>query len=185
MVGEKHAERGIKHVKRLLPHINIKKNQKYLEIGCGNGHISKYLAGKYNLNVTGTDVDPDMIQLANQDIGELKNIRFMEMDATNIPFKENDFGIVLSFGVLHHISNWQNVLSEISRVLKPEGYFIFGDIAYSRFTASLVKRISKNYGAYTIDDIVQFLKKQNLIIHYEEPRKGSFLSYYSKVFQKR
>lgn len=185
MIGKKHAERGIKHVKRLIPHINIKENQNYLEIGCGNGHVSKYLAGKYNLKVTGTDVDPDMIQLANQDIGELKNIRFIEMDATIMPFEENEFDIVLSFGVLHHISNWQNVLREISRVLKPEGYFIFGDIAYSRFTTNLVKRISRNYGAYTIDDIVQFLKKQNFIIYYEEPRTGIILSYYSKVFQKR
>ena len=41
MVSQKHAERGIEHVERLLPYVNLKENQNYLEVGCGNGHTCK------------------------------------------------------------------------------------------------------------------------------------------------
>ena len=185
MISDKHAKRGIEHVERLLPYVNPKEGQSYLEIGCGNGHVCKHLAGKYRLNVTGTDVDPEMIQFANEDVVDVPNVRFMEMDAAKMPFQDDDFDIILSFGVLHHISNWQDVLGEISRVLRPEGHFIFGDIAYSRFTTKMMKRMVRNYGFYTIGDIVQFMKQNDFEVVHEEPRKGVLMKYYSKVFLKK
>ncbi len=184
MIGQKHAKRGIENVETLLPYVNLRENQDYLEVGCGNGHVCKYLAGKYQLNVTGTDVDPEMIQFANEDIGDTPNVRFMEMDAAKMPFQDDEFDIVLSFGVLHHVSNWQNVLGEVCRVLRPEGHFIFGDIAYSRFTVRMMKGIAKNYGFYTIDDIVQFMRQNGFDVVHEELRKGILLRYYARVFQK-
>ena len=185
MISSKHARHGIEHVERLLAYVTLKENQNYLEVGCGNGHVCKHIARKYHLNVTGTDVDPEMIQLAKEDTDDIPHIRFLETDAAKMPFEDNEFDIVLSFGVMHHIGNWQDALSEISRVLKPKGYFIFGDLAYSRFTTRMLKNIMKNYGVYTIDDITHFLKNKNFEIIHEEPRKGSLLKYYSKVFQKK
>jgi len=149
MVSQKHAERGIEHVERLLPYVNLKENQNYLEVGCGNGVVSKHIAKKYRLNITGTDVDPEMVRFAQENIYDLSNIRFLEADATDLPFQDNDFDIVLSFGVMHHIGDWEKALEEISRVLKPQGFFIFGDIAYSRFTTRIFRPIVKNYGIYT------------------------------------
>ena len=58
-----------------MPYVKLKKGQKYLELGCGVGHVTKHLASKYQLDVTGTDVDPEMIQLARQDIGDKENIK--------------------------------------------------------------------------------------------------------------
>jgi ubiquinone/menaquinone biosynthesis C-methylase UbiE len=184
MVSQKHAERGIEHVERLLPYVDLKENQNYLEVGCGNGHTCKYLASKYHLNVTGTDVDPEMIQFAKGNIDDIRSIRFLEMDATKMPFEDSEFDIVLSFGVIHHIGNWQKALEEISRVLKPQGFLIFGDLAYSRFTTRIFQPILKNYGVYTIDDITHCLGRNGFeIIHKEEP-KGIIMKYYSLVFLK-
>jgi len=184
MVSQKHAERGIEHVESLLPYVNLKENQNYLEVGCGNGHMCKYLARKYHLNVTGTDVDPEMIQFARENIDDIPSIRFLEMDATNMPFEDNEFDIVLSFGVMHHIGHWEKALEEISRVLKPQGFFIFGDLAYSRFITRIFRPIVKNYGVYTIDDITHCLGRNGFeIVHKEEP-KGIIMKYYSLVFLK-
>jgi len=184
MVSQKHAERGIEHVERLLPYVNLKENQNYLEVGCGNGHTCKYLARKYHLNVTGTDVDPEMIQFAKENIDDIPRIRILEMDAIKMPFEDNEFDIVLSFGVMHHIGNWEKALEEISRVLKPQGFLIFGDIAYSRFTTRIFRPIVKNYGVYTIDDITHCLGRNGFeIVHKEEP-KGIIMKYYSLVFLK-
>jgi len=52
VVSQKHAKRRIEHVERLLPYVNLKENQNHLELGCGNGHVCKYLARKHHLNVT-------------------------------------------------------------------------------------------------------------------------------------
>jgi len=136
------------------------------------------------LNVTGTDVDPEMVQFARENIDDIPRIRFLEMDATKMPFEDNEFDIVLSFGVMHHIGNWEKALEEISRVLKPQGFLIFGDLAYSRFTTRIFKPIAKNYGVYTIDDITRCLGRNGFeIVHKEEPR-GIIMKYYSLVFRK-
>jgi len=184
MVSQKHAERGIEHVERLLPYVNLKENQNYLEVGCGNGHTCKYLARKYHLNVTGTDVDPEMIQFAKENIDDIPSIRFLEMDATKMPFEDNEFDIVLSFGVMHHIGHWEKALEEISRVLKPQGLLIFGDIAYSRFTTRIFGPIVKSYGVYTIDDITHCLGRNGFEVVYKEGPKGMIMKYYSLVFRK-
>ena len=184
MISQKHAKHGIEHVERLLRHVNIKENQNYLEVGCGNGHVCKHLARKYHLKVTGTDVDLEMIQFAREDIDDIPHICFLEMDATKMHFKDNEFDIVLSFGVIHHIGYWERALEEISRVLKKQGYLIFGELAYSRFITTIFRPLVKNYGVYTIDDLIHCLKKKNFeIIHREEP-KGVIMKYYSLVFQK-
>jgi ubiquinone/menaquinone biosynthesis C-methylase UbiE len=184
MVSQKHAEHGIEHIERLLPYVNLKEYQNYLEVGCGNGHTCKYLARKYHLNVTGTDVDPEMIQFAKENIDDIPSIRFLEMDATKIPFEDKEFDIVLSFGVMHHIRNWEKALEEISRVLKPQGFLIFGDLAYSRFITRIFKPIVKNYGVYTIDDITDRLGRNGFEIVHEEGPKGMIMKYYSLVFRK-
>ena len=72
--------------------------------------MCKQLSRKYHLNVTGTDIDPEIIQFAKEDIDNIPHIRFLEMDATKIPFEDNEFDIVLSFGVMHHIGNWGKAL---------------------------------------------------------------------------
>ena len=46
MISQKHAKYGIEHVERLLRYVNLKENQNYLEVGCGNGHVCKHLAMK-------------------------------------------------------------------------------------------------------------------------------------------
>ncbi len=184
MLRQKHAKHGIEHVERLLKYVNLKENQNYLEVGCGNGHVCKHLARKYHLNAIGTDVDPEMIQFAKENIEDTLHILFLEMDATKMPFEDKEFDIVLSFGVMHHISNWEKALEEISRVLKSQGFLIFGDLAYSRVITRIFRPIAKNYGVYTIDNIINCLKRDNFKIIYKGGSKGVIMKYYDVVFQK-
>jgi ubiquinone/menaquinone biosynthesis C-methylase UbiE len=115
---EKHSKKVIEKAEGLLNLIDIKSDQNYLEIGCGSGAVARYVFKKYKLNVTGTDIDKDQILLARRDSTHIKNITFLEADATNLPFKDKSFDIVLSVNVLHHISNWMDALKEINRVLR-------------------------------------------------------------------
>ncbi len=180
-----HSNRASNQAEHLLQFVNPKENQKFLEVGCGNGAACKHIAQKYLLHVTGIDVDPEQIQYAQENIDATSNVQFFEGDATNLPFDDNDFDIVYSSGVMHHIGNWKKVLGEIHRVLKPKGYFIFNDLAYSGFTTRLFKRIAKNYGFYTINDITDFLTGNDFEIIHEEGPRGFVLKEYGIVLRKK
>ena len=148
-----HAEQVIKRAEKLLHFVNVKEKQKFLEVGCGNGGVSKYVAERYLLNVTGVDIDPEQIQLAQENINDIPNIHFLAVDATNLSFQDNDFDIVLSFGVTHHISNWLGALREIRRVLKPKGYFIYYDLIYPELVAKFGRAFKHSYGITTMQDL--------------------------------
>ncbi len=159
--SEKHAERAINRAQKLLQFVNMKENQSYLEVGCGNGNVCKYVAKKYPWNVTGVDVDPEQIQLAQESSHDIPNIRFQTADATRLPFQDKDFDIVLSFGTTHHISNWLEALSEIRRVLKPKGYFIYSDLVYSGLLAKLGRSFKHSYGIITMPELDSFIQKND------------------------
>ena len=65
--------------------------------------------------------------------------------------------MVLSFNVIHHISGWKNVLKEVHRVLRPAGVFVFSDFAYTAFLKRVFMPIVKNYGLYTVAEIIDYL----------------------------
>jgi ubiquinone/menaquinone biosynthesis C-methylase UbiE len=180
----KHAERVIGRAEKLLNFADIKENQKFLEIGCGNGATSKYMAKKYHLNVTGTDVDSEQIQLAQKNIDDIPNVRFLEADATNLPFEDNDFDIILSFQVLHHISNWLDALEEIKRVLKPKGYFICVDSVYPKWTARIAELFKDKYGVTTLYDLSSFTEKNNFSTIHSSLSKLLIFHYYEAVYRR-
>jgi len=179
----KHAGRVINYAEKLLHFVNVKEKQNLLEVGCGNGAVSKYVAKKYPLNVTGVDIDPEQIKLAQENIGDIPNIHFLEVDATNLPFQDNDFDIVLSFGVMHHISSWLDALGEIRRVLKPKGYFIYYDLIYPELIAKFGRSFKHSYGIITMHDLDSFIQKNGFsTIH--TSRKSSLIWYeFEAVYQ--
>ena len=183
--SKRHAQKNIELIERLFEHIEFQNIKRVLEIGCGVGVTAAHLHNKYNMSVIGTDLDRKQIMLAKNHHKESKRLKFMELDATALPFENQEFDMVLSMFVLHHIGSWDKTLTEISRVLKLNGYFIFYDLAYSRFTTRLLKRIVKKYGVYTIHDIITILKSNNIESVYKEKPHGVTMKNYAVVFQKK
>jgi len=127
---------------RRLANLNILPKQTYLDVGCGNGAAAFRIAAEYDLNVTGIDIDPEQIHLAQQRAPRLGLIRFLVGDATCLPFKEAEFDLAATQKTTHHIRNWGAALAEIVRVLKPGGYFIYSDLVAPAWIASLARVIS-------------------------------------------
>lgn len=89
-----------------------------LEIGCGPGALTQSLARWYpNAEVIGTDRDSTFIAFAAQ---QAPGIKFMEADATSLPFEDNFFDVVISNTVQEHIEP-SKFFGEQFRVLKPGG----------------------------------------------------------------
>ena len=167
-----HARRVIDRAEKLLRFIDLEEGQRFLEVGCGSGAVSKRIARKYHLGVTGVDVDPEMVKLAQEGVNDIPDIQFFEADATHLPFPDSDFDIVLSFGVTHHISNWLDALREISRVLKPKGCFIYWDMVYKAWMAKFARSFQHSYGITTMPELSSFIGENSLSVVHSSMRNS-------------
>lgn len=92
-----------------------------LEAGCGIGTDgARFAAG--GARYTGLDFSPTALGLARRRFAleELPG-RFTSASVTDLPFAANQFDLVFSHGVIHHLDNTQAALQEFARVLRPGG----------------------------------------------------------------
>lgn len=183
----KQGKKNVEIAQRLVGRIGLGNVQDVLEVGCGVGFLASHLASKHELNVTGIDLDPDQVARARNNSNGCNHLRFLEGDATELPFENQRFDMVVSFDVLHHIPNWDKVLSEVGRVLRSDGIYLLNDLALPRFTADTLEGFLKNHmGVYSIDDIVSQLKRNNLdALYLERPRLNLLMRHFSVVSQRR
>jgi SAM-dependent methyltransferase len=94
-----------------------------LDWGCGYGQVS-WLLRKRGLEVESYDVEKRTLRESVPELGRLA-VAYGE-DPVRIPYEANRFGMVLSVGVLEHVSDFEGSLAEINRILRPGGVlFVF------------------------------------------------------------
>jgi len=94
-----------------------------LDVACGTGYGSGYLARRGAKWVIGSDISPEAVSYAVRYYKDEKT-EFVLADATRLPFSNNSFDAVVSFETIEHIKEYERFLSECRRVLKKEGVFI-------------------------------------------------------------
>jgi len=113
------------HLERLLKENEGANN--VLDVGSGVTFFTTFLA-KYGFNITATDIDPIAEKDLNKAIelfqSEKGKANFKLCTDENLPFEDSQFDIVTSISVIEHVSDFEKNISEISRVLKPNGTFI-------------------------------------------------------------
>lgn len=97
------------------------KGKKTLEIGVGLGSDHQQLA-EAGAILNGIDLTERAINHTRRrfELTKLKS-ELQVGDAENLPFENEEFDAVYSWGVLHHSPNTQKAIQEVHRVLKPEG----------------------------------------------------------------
>jgi ubiquinone/menaquinone biosynthesis C-methylase UbiE len=102
------------------------RGQLVLDLACGEGYNTRILAEK-GANVTGVDFSEKMIQLAKREEAREKlGIRYYALDATGLKgFSSNSLDLVTCFMSLQDIENYKEAVSEVSRVLRNQGRFVF------------------------------------------------------------
>lgn len=164
-----------RRARKLMALAEARPGQRYLEIGCGNGAAAVCLARELSLDVTGVDIDPDQIREAERRSARMDHVRFLAHDGAQLPFENNAFDIVLTFKTTHHISNWEDALSEMFRVLKPTGYFVYHDFTCPGWVAAIGRRVAAAKAGFpTKGGLDTFIREKGLsIVH----RSRSFVHY--------
>lgn len=104
---------------------NVQNPKSILDVGCGIGGSSVYLAQKFQAAVTGVTLSPVQAQRAterSQAAGV--NATFHVADALHMPFPDDSFDLVWSLESGEHMPNKEQFLQECWRVLKPGGTFL-------------------------------------------------------------
>ena len=148
------AERSIGMVGRDLERLDLDSIHDVLEIGCGIGAISAYLAGSYGMNVQGTDFDPEQIELARMVQPASAHLRFSVEDAGHLSFADASFDLVLSQDVFHHMRHWEAAVQEVTRVLRPGGYVIWLDVVSPKSVTRILRPLVKSFlSLFTLEQI--------------------------------
>jgi ubiquinone/menaquinone biosynthesis C-methylase UbiE len=104
-----------------------------LEVGCGPGRLSILLARGHGLDVTGLDLDPEMIRRARANAERAANIggggpTFLVGDVASLPFADRSLDLVVSTLSSHHWNDPTAGLDEIGRVLRTGGRALIWDL---------------------------------------------------------
>lgn len=111
----------------------IEAGQTILEIGCGTGRTSCYLAKKYACHVIAIDINPGMVKRAQlraqkQHLQGLVN--FQVADAQLLPFSDNTFDVVIDESVTAFVSDKQAALNEYARVVKSGAFVGLNEVTW-------------------------------------------------------
>lgn len=94
-----------------------------LDIACGEGYGSAVLS-RCAQRVLGVDISKEAVAHAQTLYGSLPNLSFRQGSATDIPAPDATFDAVVSFETLEHLTQHDEMLAEIHRVLKPGGFLV-------------------------------------------------------------
>jgi trans-aconitate 2-methyltransferase len=102
--------------------LDLKGNERVLDIGCGNGKNTSEIAARVPQgSVVGVDFSANMVAFAgSQYSASHPNLKFQVADARHLPFT-SEFDLVVSFNALHWVPEQELALRSIHRALKPEG----------------------------------------------------------------
>ncbi len=140
---------------------------KILELGCGTGQLSLFLA-RGNREVYGVDISEGSLLLGEnfRKNNKIEKAFFMKMDVFDLKFKENNFDFTISNGVLHHTKDAKKAFKELVKVTKPKGFIVIGLYhKYGRFFTKIKQKIAKFIGKK-----VFFLDQNSLRIKSKEKR---------------
>lgn len=124
--GEKY-EKASKHQKewgaRLISQLQLKGNESILDLGCGDGALTKQLSLLVpNGRVLGIDASTGMIKTAQKHA--TRNLSFACMDIDQIGFID-EFDVIYSNAALHWVKNHDRLLKNTLAALKPQGVIMW------------------------------------------------------------
>jgi len=113
--------------KRHLDHLKEFAGKRVLNVACGTGELSLYLA-HIGCEVVSFDFSPKSVEYAKEMArinGYDDRIQVDEMDIRDLTYPDESFDVVTGEAALHHVIKYDNCFENMYRVLKPGGVALF------------------------------------------------------------
>lgn len=111
-------------VKKILKLLGEPSDKKILDLGCGKGRFCRKIKDFGFVNIIGVEPSKELIRIARRNN---KDIKFVQASATDLPFGDNEFDILVCIEVLEHIPDTEKAIKEMKRVLRPGGRILIMD----------------------------------------------------------
>lgn len=176
---------GIKSIHEVAVNALVNEKKRMLEIGSTTGFTSVNMSLLTGCQCVGIDinqksVDESIKYAQKQGLGD--QVKFIQGDAKNLPFKEGEFDIVWASNVTSFISDKEKAICEYLRVLRPGGTLVVVPIYYiKRVPDIILQNISKAVGV----KIERWDKKfwSDLFVRVSEKLNTNIELYYEKDFE--
>jgi SAM-dependent methyltransferase len=126
--------------------LELRPDQRVLDIGCGNGAVARWLA-RLGALVTAFDFSPTFVELARARSGDLaKRIDYCVVDATDrqqlLALGEQRFDAAVSVNALMDMAALEPLAEALGRLLRPGGRFVFS-IGHPCFQGPGMRRVAE------------------------------------------
>ncbi len=190
---------GKKTIREILINSFINKDSNVLEIGCTNGFTSLEINKLIKCNVIGIDINMNSIDNANERIIKNKldpnKIKFEHGNVENMKYKDETFDLIVCGNALSFVENKNEAISEIIRVLKPNGMIALVPIWYKQTPDfNIVDNVNKILGfkikCTREDDWLDF-SRYNLELYlkkdykFDNPNKKDINAYVDKMISSK
>ena len=178
--GRKTYENLIGRMKKVLT-----RNMTVLELACGTGLLSVRLAGSVKM-LEATDFSEEMIRQAKTKMHSSR-LHFSVQDATRLPYALETFDAVVISNALHIMPDPEKALSEITRVLKPDGIliaptFTAADRLLGRFKIRMMELSGfKVFHKWTPEEYIKFLENHGFTVTDSEIYGGGLTLTYAEA----
>lgn len=128
-------ENGIYHICKMdypdiLAEIEREPFATLLDAGCGTAPMLSLLSKRYpKAQYTGIDLTPDMIKVAKSK--HLPNTLFICGDCEHMPFRDDEFDVIICSNSFHHYPNPLDFFKSVKRCLRHNGRLILRDMTFS------------------------------------------------------
>ncbi len=163
---------GQEATKEIIDRTHITPLSYVLDVGCGVGTTSCYLARSLGCRVMGVDINPLMIERSQQRANKLRLtdlVEFKQADAMDLPFENDSFNVVITESVTAFPDNKSIAIQEFYRVIKPGGFIGLNEATWLRTPVpdEIQSWASQDLGANVSPleerDWVQLMQKAGLV----------------------
>ncbi len=123
--GEGMQKRHSPFAMRALSNVSLPQNGWFLDIGCGNGYITRWAAKQAPLgHALGIDISKEMIALCHNASPQIANVSYQHGDFLEIELQQDRFNVVFSMEVFYYLDDLDAALQRVKQLLCPGAPFV-------------------------------------------------------------
>ncbi|MDR3689962.1 MAG: class I SAM-dependent methyltransferase [Fimbriimonas sp.] len=154
---------------------HLQRDGAVVDIGCGNGALLLALATLIKRGL-GIDVSKRMIQIASHRARGEENLSFSEYDGLQIPAETGSVDVVVSMLSWRYL-DWDPIVAEIKRVLRPGGQLLIVDMVVAPFKPKLLPRMLLDKSRHFVGGLSAPAFRKALKRLVEDPAWATMLSH--------